>query len=320
MLHDPNAHRDHRAVSRLELIGIATDAGASRRGSAMGPAALRVAELAERLTDLGYLVEDRGDFRADRGLTAKAEIDTLARRSSAAGYDSLKSGARPIFLGGDHSISMGSVAGVARHCRDIGKARSSSSGSMPTATSTRRITSETGNIHGMALAMLCGEPDFDDRARLVRRGRSQQRRDHRRPFARSRRARAHRLARRRCRRHAHHRRVRRRRPAPRLPRARREGRRPSPSLARRRRDGPVHRARRRHHRPRRPHLPRGAPHHGADPRLRVPRLARHRRAQPLPRPRRQERRAPGRSHRQPLRPADPVARPKPPRTSTRAIE
>jgi arginase len=159
MLHDPNARRDNRVVSRLDLIGIATDAGASRRGSVMGPEALRVAELARRLTDLGFLVDDRGDFRAARGLTAKAEIDTLARQSSNAGYESLKSGARPIFLGGDHSISMGSVAGVARHCRDIGKPLFvlwlDAHGDFNTP-----ITSETGNIHGMALAMLCGEPDF----------------------------------------------------------------------------------------------------------------------------------------------------------------
>jgi arginase len=159
MLHDPNARRDNRVVSRLELIGVATDAGASRRGAAMGPAALRVAELAERLTDLGYLVEDRGDLRAERGLAAKIEIDTLARLSSTAGFESLKSGARPIFLGGDHSISMGSVAGVARYCREIGKPLFvlwlDAHGDFNTP-----ITSETGNIHGMSLAMLCGEPGF----------------------------------------------------------------------------------------------------------------------------------------------------------------
>lgn len=159
MLHNPKARRDHEPVNRLELIGIATDAGASRRGSAMGPEALRVAELAQRLSDLGYLVDDRGDFRAARGLSAKAEIDALARQSSTAGYECLKSGARPIFLGGDHSISMGSVAGVARHCRDIGKPLFvlwfDAHGDFNTP-----VTSETGNIHGMSLAMLCGEPGF----------------------------------------------------------------------------------------------------------------------------------------------------------------
>jgi arginase len=158
MLHNAKARRPS-ASNRVDFIGIPTDAGASRRGAVMGPMALRVAELAQRMTELGYAVDDLGDLAVSRQQPAAAEIDALARLSSAAGYRSLEGGARPIFLGGDHSISMGSVAGVARHCRDQGRELFvlwvDAHGDFNTPK-----TSETGNIHGMSLALLCGEPDF----------------------------------------------------------------------------------------------------------------------------------------------------------------
>lgn len=164
MLH--NAQPRHPSASnRVSLIGLPTDAGASRRGAAMGPAALRVAELGETLVGLGFIVEDKGDMvpvtGARSSMAAAEEIMALARRASAAGEESLRQGARPIFLGGDHSISMGSVAGVARHCREQGRELFvlwiDAHGDFNTPR-----TSETGNIHGMSLALLCNEPDFAD--------------------------------------------------------------------------------------------------------------------------------------------------------------
>lgn len=143
----------------IELIGLPTDAGASHRGATMGPAALRVAELGRRLSRLGFSISDRGDLLPPRGLSPADEIAALARIASQAGFESLGRGAVPIFLGGDHSISMGTVAGVARHCRDAGKPLFviwiDAHGDFNTPT-----TSETGNIHGMSLALLCGEPVF----------------------------------------------------------------------------------------------------------------------------------------------------------------
>jgi len=143
----------------IELIGLPTDAGASHRGAIMGPAALRVAELGKRLGKLGYAVTDAGDLAVPRNLAAADEIEALSRLASEAGYAALGRGSVPIFLGGDHSVSMGSVAGVARHCRDAGKPLFviwiDAHGDFNTPT-----TSETGNIHGMSLALLCGEPEF----------------------------------------------------------------------------------------------------------------------------------------------------------------
>ncbi|HEY8990964.1 MAG TPA: hypothetical protein VIM46_03235, partial [Luteolibacter sp.] len=75
---------------RIDLHGLATDAGAAERGSAMGPEALRIAGLAETLAELGRAVEDKGDFRALPGpRTAerrRREILAVAAEASARGY------------------------------------------------------------------------------------------------------------------------------------------------------------------------------------------------------------------------------------------
>ena len=161
MLYDARARRPS-AGNRIALIGVPTDAGASCRGAVFGPDALRNAGIADRLAEMGYAVADLGDIKLGQTLAAAtAEIDTLAVRASEAGYLSLANGARPVFLGGDHSISMGSVAGVARHCRDTGRPLFvlwfDAHGDFNT-----HATTETGNMHGMSLARLCGEPGFDN--------------------------------------------------------------------------------------------------------------------------------------------------------------
>jgi arginase len=150
---------------RIELIGLATDAGAATRGAVMGPEALRIAGLAEALGMLGYSVKDLGDVRPPRQprdpARRQAEILSVAAEASERAFASLERGALPIFLGGDHSISMGTVSGVARHCREAGRELFvlwvDAHGDFNTPG-----TSPSGNLHGMALAMLCGEPEFAD--------------------------------------------------------------------------------------------------------------------------------------------------------------
>ena len=153
----------------VDLFGIPSDAGASCRGSGMGPEALRVAGLLETLATLGQTVTDRGDItwndRAGGGTPwrlsneRKAEVLGIARQSSMLALASLGAGRMPAFVGGDHSLSMGTISGVARHCQAIGKPLFvlwvDAHGDFNTP-----ATSETGNIHGMPLALLCGEPDF----------------------------------------------------------------------------------------------------------------------------------------------------------------
>jgi arginase len=150
---------------RIDLIGLATDAGAATRGAVMGPEALRIAGLADALARLGHDISDRGDFRVPAGpRTAekrRSEILAVAAEASDRGLESLRSGGFPLFLGGDHSISMGSVSGVARWCAerhtDLFVLWFDAHGDFNTPT-----ISPSGNLHGMALALLCGEDEFDD--------------------------------------------------------------------------------------------------------------------------------------------------------------
>ncbi|UJW86051.1 arginase [Devosia sp. SL43] len=159
----------HDAAQAIDLFGIPSDAGASCRGSGMGPDAMRVAGLIETLVTLGYAATDHGDIAWDRrpaGGTPwrlsderKAEVLAIARQSSERAWVSMQAGRLPAFVGGDHSLSMGTISGVARHCAAIGKPLFvlwvDAHGDFNTP-----ATSETGNIHGMPLALLCGEPDF----------------------------------------------------------------------------------------------------------------------------------------------------------------
>jgi len=156
---------DANTARRIELLGLATDAGASARGATMGPEALRIAGLVETLQSLGHTLVDRGDVRpADSGPLPerrRAEILTIAQAASDAGLDILRSGGLPVFLGGDHSISMGSVSGVARWCAEHGQDLFVLWFDAHGDFNTPQI-SPSGNLHGMALALLCGEDEFDD--------------------------------------------------------------------------------------------------------------------------------------------------------------
>lgn len=155
---------------RLALIGVPTDAGASRRGACLGPAALRIAGLTERLTELGYAVEDHGDIdtgariplgTAPRGPAAArlSGVGALGAAVSRSAFEVLQSGVAPLFLGGDHSLSMGSVSGVARFCHEAGRPLFVLWMDAHTDYNTPS-TSPTGNPHGMSLAFLCGEKEL----------------------------------------------------------------------------------------------------------------------------------------------------------------
>ncbi|HEV7345187.1 MAG TPA: arginase [Devosia sp.] len=161
-----NKHR------RIDLIGVATAAGASVRGCGMGPEALRVAGLVEALTELKHAVVDHGDLRRPHppmGTSPaswrsvddrRTDVLELAARISDQGLQILQEGHFPVFLGGDHSIAMGTVSAVARHCRDSGKPLFVLWIDAHADFNTPQ-TSTTGNLHGMPLALLCGEPGFD---------------------------------------------------------------------------------------------------------------------------------------------------------------
>lgn len=152
----------------IDLIGAPVEVGASRRGCVMGSAALRVAGLEETLASLGYAVVDRGDVAPVADPTVRLagearnapEIAGWTRALDAAAYQSMQRGAFPVFLGGDHSLSMGSVSGVARHAAEAGRPLfvlwldAHSDFNTP-------ATSPSGNMHGMPVAFFCGEGGFD---------------------------------------------------------------------------------------------------------------------------------------------------------------
>jgi arginase len=145
------------------LIGAPTDVGASDRGSSMGPEALRVAGLHGALTRCGLDVLDCGNVSGppNPGLPALdgyrnlAEVVSWNREVHSAVFGELSAGRLPILLGGDHSLSIGSISAVARRCREA---------HLPLrviwldahADFNTRDLSPSGSLHGMPVACLCG--------------------------------------------------------------------------------------------------------------------------------------------------------------------
>jgi arginase len=147
----------------VALIGAPTDVGAGRRGTSMGPEALRVAGLDKSLRRLGRTVVDRGNVAGPinpestraGGYRHLAEVATWCANARDAVYSSLVSGEMPILMGGDHSLAIGSVAAVSRYTAEQGRPLAmlwlDAHADFNVASS-----SPTGNIHGMPVAVICG--------------------------------------------------------------------------------------------------------------------------------------------------------------------
>jgi arginase len=152
----------------IHIIGVPLDLGAGRRGVDMGPSAMRIAGLDDRLTRLGCTVVDTGDLdtpiqeTGDPGHSRKKYIREIASVCHALYERSLavlENGGLPLVLGGDHSLGAGSVAAAAawarRSQKPIGLLWVDAHGDMNTPDS-----SDSGNVHGMPLAALLGrEPE-----------------------------------------------------------------------------------------------------------------------------------------------------------------
>ena len=158
------------AMRKVAVLGAPIDIGASQRGTLMGPAALRTAGLLTLLEGLDLKVEDHGDLSIE-GVPELAdappnnarnyrEIQRWVRALSARAHDLALSGTIPIFLGGDHTLSMGSVNGIARYWREKGRELfvvwldAHADYNTP-------ATTLSGNMHGMSAAFLCGEPGLE---------------------------------------------------------------------------------------------------------------------------------------------------------------
>lgn len=146
------------------ILGVPLGYGASMAGVDIGPAALRVARLNQRIARLGYSVRDLGDLRLERPQTLPEdheklkfvrEISSACEQLAGEVEAILGAGEFPIILGGDHSIAVGSFAGAAAYYRKreqtLGLIWFDAHADMNTPEST-----PSGNIHGMPLAALLG--------------------------------------------------------------------------------------------------------------------------------------------------------------------
>ena len=150
----------------LILVGVPMDAGKRRQGCRMGPDAYRVAGLAKALVDLGHSVTDMGNVQPDPvdlpehdRLFALPECVGWTRALARTARDAAATGV-PIFMGGDHALSMGTVSGMAAHAQQIGRPLfvlwldAHSDFHTPNSTG-------SGNLHGTPVAYFTGQPGFD---------------------------------------------------------------------------------------------------------------------------------------------------------------
>jgi len=146
----------------VELIGVPLEYGAGRRGVALGPEAIRAAGLKAQIEALGYAVRDAGDVPVETGLAAQSggpdrprHVEPI-RRACAAVADgierSMRAGAFPIILGGDHSLAIGALAGAARVNGKQGVIWIDAHADINTP-----ATSPSGNVHGMSIAAALGD-------------------------------------------------------------------------------------------------------------------------------------------------------------------
>lgn len=163
----------------IELFGAPVDLGAGVQGCSMGPCALRLAGVLDRLTALGHTVVDRADLTSTPNVMLKADlvssnvlqssgkcrhfsyVSGWAKTLEQCAYQSLRAGNIPIFLGGDHSLSIGTVSGAARYAATVNKPLfvlwldAHADYNTP-------ATSPSGNMHGMPVAYFTGKPGFDE--------------------------------------------------------------------------------------------------------------------------------------------------------------
>lgn len=145
----------------ISIIGVPMDLGQLRRGVDMGPSAIRYAGVIERLERLDYHIDDLGDIEIGRPARDKEhcegnlrnleEVSEASEKLASRVDEVIKDGRFPLVLGGDHSIAIGTLAGVAKHYKNLGVIWYDAHGDLNTAE-----TSPTGNIHGMPLAASLG--------------------------------------------------------------------------------------------------------------------------------------------------------------------
>ena len=159
-------------MPKVSIIGVPMDLGADRRGVDMGPSALRYADLNEHLTELGYEVEDLGDLDViipetqhygDPQAKYLKEIADACEHLARMTLDAYEHGRTPLVLGGDHSIAVGTVSGMAEAFRRQKKTLGLMWFDAHADMNTPEI-SPSGNVHGMPMAAILGygPPELTD--------------------------------------------------------------------------------------------------------------------------------------------------------------
>ncbi|NNE52270.1 MAG: arginase [Sulfitobacter sp.] len=148
------------------LVGCPVDSGKRRKGCLMGPDAYRTAGIAQALRDLGHRVSDRGNI-APRPFTAKEHAKLVALEETIAWTESLADAAQgalqegtPIFMGGDHALSLGTVLGAMRHAEAEDRPLFVLWLDAHTDFHTPQTT-DSGNLHGTPLGYVTGREGFD---------------------------------------------------------------------------------------------------------------------------------------------------------------
>ncbi|MBK6913376.1 MAG: arginase [Ignavibacteriales bacterium] len=149
---------------KVSIIGFPMDLGSGRRGVDMGPSALRIAELSSKLINLGYEVEDLGNVQieimerqkvTDEKLKYLNEILKTSKLLASKVENILGRNRFPLIIGGDHSMAIGTIAGISAHCKKnklrLGVIWIDAHADMNT-----DKTTPSGNIHGMPLAACMG--------------------------------------------------------------------------------------------------------------------------------------------------------------------
>lgn len=144
---------------KIRIIGVPMDLGQAHRGVDLGPGAIRYAGLSARLKSLGYEIHDMGNLEVPvrdslPGGPKRKFLPSIQRVCEAvyqAGREAAEEGFIPVFLGGDHSIAIGTIGGVT-HSEPSGVIWIDAHGDFNSPES-----SGSGNIHGMPLAALLGD-------------------------------------------------------------------------------------------------------------------------------------------------------------------
>lgn len=144
----------------IAIIGVPTDYGQTRRGVDMGPSAIRYAGVVERLEAIGHAVHDQGDIRVsqkiegtvvDKKLLNLEEVIDVSTSLANSVNEAIEHKAFPLVLGGDHSIAIGTLAGLGEHYKNLGVIWFDAHADLNTPD-----TTPSGNIHGMPLAVSIG--------------------------------------------------------------------------------------------------------------------------------------------------------------------